>query len=202
MSGSGGSADLSSGDAASFLASSPFGPLITQAGVDPNTLLASLSGGNNFSALIGLGGANNPFGNTTTSTGGIPADSSGGSSDYVSASDVTSSVYAQITADGGTDPTDDRSHDLKVGRVWAGGMLVMLPAFLYLRASTPGQNSSPSMEGQFLEQPVAAAVTPGFSNPATTSARPSGKLRRAAWTRAVVASGSSSMLSNAKSASA
>ena len=78
--------------------------MITQAGVDPNTLLASLSGGNNFSALIGLGGANNPFGSATTSTGGIPADSSS-ISGGPSSSDIISGVYAQITADGGTAPT-------------------------------------------------------------------------------------------------
>ncbi len=93
---------LTGGDAASFLAQSPFGPLITQAGVDPNVLLASLSGGNNFSALMGLGGANNPFGDTTSSTGGIPAGSS--VSGGPSSSDITSGVYAQITADGGTAP--------------------------------------------------------------------------------------------------
>ena len=100
---------LSSGDAASFIAQSPFGPLITQAGVDPNVLLASLSGGNNFSALAGLGGANNPFGDTASSgsSGGFPGSSefaagASGGSDDASASGITSDVYAQITADGGS----------------------------------------------------------------------------------------------------
>ncbi len=107
-SGAGGFGDLSSGDAASFLAASPFGPLITQAGVDPNTLLASLSGGNNFSALMGLGGANNPFGDQASSSGGgipsgVPAGSTDGSG-APSSSDIISGVYAQITADGGTAP--------------------------------------------------------------------------------------------------
>lgn len=83
--------NLSSDDAASLLAASPFGPLITEAGVDPATLLSSLSGGgaNNFLALQGLGGANNPFGDMASS----------GST--TSSSDITSTVYAQITADGG-----------------------------------------------------------------------------------------------------
>lgn len=99
---------MSSEDAASFLEQSPFGPLITQAGVDANTLLASLSGGNNFSALIGLGGANNPFGDTASSgSSGFPGSSefaagASAGSDYASATDITSGVYAQIEADGGS----------------------------------------------------------------------------------------------------
>lgn len=97
--------NLSSDDAASLLAASPFGPLITQAGLDAGTLLASLSGGgaNNFLALQGLGGANNPFGDTPSggAGGGIPATDNSGSQ-YASATDITSDVYAQITADGGS----------------------------------------------------------------------------------------------------
>lgn len=100
---------MSSEDAASFLEQSPFGPLITQAGVDANDLLANLSGGNNFSALIGLGGANNPFGDTASGggSGGFPGSSefaagASAGSDYASATDITSDVYAQIEADGGS----------------------------------------------------------------------------------------------------
>lgn len=101
--------NLSSDDAASLLAASPFGPLITQAGLDAGTLLASLSGGgaNNFLALQGLGGANNPFGDTPSGSAGgassIPATDDSGSQ-YASATDITSGVYAQITADGGSVP--------------------------------------------------------------------------------------------------
>lgn len=66
---------MSGGDAASFLAMSPFGPLLSLPGVDASSLLAGLSGGNNFAALIGLGGPNNPFGS-------VPAAGSPGSSEF------------------------------------------------------------------------------------------------------------------------
>ncbi len=66
---------MSSADAASFLAMSPFAPLLSLPGVDASSLLAGLSGGNNFSALIGLGGPNNPFGD-------VPAAGSPGSSQF------------------------------------------------------------------------------------------------------------------------